>query len=82
MRGKGVLGVRGLHLEAWATCVGRGCGVWAVIYPRGACGGCGEGDETDEWGRGVSGRARASRQRALSGSTQLPTREGESVRGL
>jgi hypothetical protein len=28
------LGVRGLHLEARATCVGRGHGVWAVICSR------------------------------------------------
>jgi hypothetical protein len=47
MEGKGVLGVRGLHLEAQATHMGWGHGGvgsdLSVLLGR-RCGGCGEGD--------------------------------------
>lgn len=52
MRVRGVLGVRGLHLEARATYVGWrswGPGGGYLRGARGGAGGCGEGDETDEW---------------------------------
>jgi hypothetical protein len=34
---------------------------------RGGAGNCGVGDGIDEWKHGVSGQARASEQRALTG---------------
>lgn len=63
MEGKGVLRVRGLHLEAQATHmgwghggVGSGLSVRSTLLGR-MCGGCGEGDYTDWWGQGISGQA-------------------------
>jgi hypothetical protein len=60
MRGGSVLGVRGLHLEVRATCVGQGRGVWAAVCPRAARAGAAVSgrDGTDGWGHGVSRRAR------------------------
>jgi hypothetical protein len=60
-------GVRGLHLEARATCVGRGSwgpGGGYLRGARGCAGGCGEGDETDEWDQASVGwRGRAGSER-------------------
>jgi hypothetical protein len=50
--------VRGLHLKARATCVGRGHGVWAAICSRGACS-VGAGAAVAERDTGLTGGAEA-----------------------